>query len=964
MIRRLDIAALSASLVTISLLSGCSTGSGRDSGPTLASLKPLPLQASSRELPSANIEQVVQQYREVLLVAVDPETRINVQRRLAGLEMLHSEQRQIDSPQLQRYFDEAIALHQSLLAAHPQRIDNDRLLYQMAKAYELDGRVEESAIVLGRLAAQYPDSEYYAEAQFRHAEMLFSQQKYAAAEQAYSAVVAAGRETSYYDNAIYMQGWSLFKQSSYEASLASFTQVLDRTIPATGSTETLSRGEAEMAEDTLRVMSLAFSYLLGAESISEFYGASSVRPYQHLLYQGLGELYLEKQRYRDSAETYALYVEQYPDSSYAPEFSVRLIDVYQQGGFPSEILPAKEGFARRYGLQSSYWSVAEELVREDLRSHLYIYLEELATHYHASAQILQQQWQGDSISARAGIKNGADAPVDLLQQQREVRAAYLTAGNWYAEFVQTFPDDSKTPGMVFLMAESLDEAGELPRAIAAYERVAYGEYQHRDVLQGAEAGYSAILAYDRYLLSGVDAEQLSSWRLQKIESELRFAEVYPSDQRALLVLTRASEELLQMGDATDAVVAARRVTSWQPEADSSLRRTAFLVQGHGNFQLADYAAAEHAYQGALALMRPEHESRSGVVDRLAASVYKQGEAHFMAGEPAQGIDEFLRVATVAPESAIAITAAYDGANGLMELQNWGQAERVLISFRNNYPSHELAQAVPAKLVTIYQQQGDWRKAADELTTIAASDEDAEARRKSLYMAAELYQKGSEHGLASARYSEYVKRWPQPFNLANEARFQLSEIYQQLGDNKERRVWLQQLVSAHDSAGAQASDRSLYLAAMAATVFAEDAFLKFRDAPLTLPLNNSFKIKKARMKASLAACDKVLGYGVAEFVTEANFRIGDIYTRLSADLMASQRPRNLNALELEQYDMLLEEQAYPFEEKAISIHEANARRSWVGVYDQWVRRSIDSLATLLPARYGKIEVLARYSDDIH
>lgn len=964
MIRRVDIAALGASLVTISLLSGCSTGSGRDSGPTLASLKPLPLPAASRELPSADIEQVVQQYREVLLVAVDPETRINVQRRLAGLEMLRSEQHQIDSPQIQRYFDEAIALHQSLLAAHPQRVDNDRLLYQMAKAYELDGRVEESALVLGRLAAQYPDSEYYAEAQFRHAEMLFSQQKYAASEQAYSAVVAAGRETSYYDNAIYMQGWSLFKQSSYQASLASFTQVLDRTILETGSTETLSRGEAEMAEDTLRVMSLAFSYLLGAESISEFYRASSVRSYQHLLYQGLGELYLEKQRYRDSAETYALYVEQYPDSRYAPEFSVRLINVYQQGGFPSEILPAKEGFARRYGLQSSYWSAAEELVREDLRSHLYSYLEELATHYHASAQILQQQWQGDGISARAGTKNGADAPVDLLQQQREVRAAYLTAGNWYAEFVQTFPDDSKTPGMVFLMAESLDEAGELPRAIAAYERVAYGEYQHRDVLQGAEAGYSAILAYDRYLLSGVDAEQLSSWRLQKIESELRFAEVYPSDQRALLVLTRASEELLQMGDATDAVVAARRVTSWQPEADSSLRRTAFLVQGHGNFQLADYAAAELAYQGALALMRPEHESRSGVVDRLAASVYKQGEAHFMAGEPTQGIDDFLRVATVAPESAIAITAAYDGANGLMELQDWGHAERVLISFRNNYPSHELAQAVPAKLVTIYQQQGDWRKAADELTTIAASDEDAQVRRKSLYMAAELYQKGLEQGLASERYREYVKRWPQPFDLANEARFQLSEIYQQLGDNKERRLWLQQLVSAHDSAGARATDRSLYLAAMAATVFSENAYQAFRDAPLTLPLNNSFKIKSARMKASLAACDKVLGYGVVEFVTEANFRIGDVYTRLSADLMASQRPRNLNALELEQYDMLLEEQAYPFEEKAISIHEANARRSWAGVYDQWVRRSIDSLATLLPARYGKTEVLARYSDDIH
>lgn len=963
MIRRADIAALGALLVAISLLSACSVAPVREHSPTLASLKPLPLPRASTELPYANIDQVIQKYRLALQVTADPETRILVQRRLAGLEVLRSEQRQIDSPQLQRYFDDAIAQHQVLLEAHPQRDDNDRLLYQMAKAYELDGRVEDSALVLARLTTEYPDSRYYVEAQFRYAEILFSQQQYAAAEQAYSAVVAAGEDTAFYGNAIYMQGWALFKQSDYQSSLASFTQVLDHTIPASGSIEALPRGEAEMAEDTLRVMSLAFSYLLGADSIRDFYGAASERSYQHLLYQELGQLYLEKQRYRDSAETYVRYVEQYPDTVYAPEFSVRTIDVYQQGGFPSEVLPAKEEFTRRYGLQSSYWAAANEPARDKLLPYLYQYLEELATHYHASAQILQQQTQQGSKSEPAGAKMDGNATADLLQQQAEIRSAYLTAGNWYAEFIETFPNDSKTPGMVFLMAESLDEAGELPRAIAAYDRVAYGDYQHPDVAQGAEAGYSAILAYDRQL-AGVDTTQLLDLRQQKIDSELLFAEVYSSDQRAPQVVLQAAEELLQLGEAADAVVAAKRVTAWQPAVDTGLRRTALLVQGHGNFQLANYVDAELAYQGALALIDPAADSRSAVVDRLAASVYKQGEAHLGADEQAQGIDDFLRVASVAPGSAIAITAAYDGASGLIELQDWDQAESVLIGFRRQYPDHELAQAVPAKLVHIYQQRGDWRAAADELTIIAERDEDSQVRRKSLYMAAEFYQKDAQPRLASERYREYVKLWPQPFDLANEARYQLSEIYRELGDKDERDVWLRQLVDAHDNAGVQASDRSLYLAAMAATVFSEQSYQAFRDAPLTLPLNLSFQTKQKRMKAALEACDKALGYGVSEFVTEANFRAGEVYVVLSADLMASQRPRNLNALELEQYDMLLEEQAYPFEEKAISIHEANARRSWSGVYDPWVQRSIDSLAILLPVRYAKTEVLVEYSDDIH
>ena len=69
-------------------------------------------------------------------------------------------------------------------------------------------------------------------------------------------------------------------------------------------------------------------------------------------------------------------------------------------------------------------------------------------------------------------------------------------------------------------------------------------------------------------------------------------------------------------------------------------------------------------------------------------------------------------------------------------------------------------------------------------------------------------------------------------------------------------------------------------------------------------------------------------------------MAELYRQLGADLMASERPKNLNAEELEQYDVLLEEQAFPFEEKAIELHETNAQRTGDGVYDDWVQRSFD------------------------
>ena len=81
------------------------------------------------------------------------------------------------------------------------------------------------------------------------------------------------------------------------------------------------------------------------------------------------------------------------------------------------------------------------------------------------------------------------------------------------------------------------------------------------------------------------------------------------------------------------------------------------------------------------------------------------------------------------------------------------------------------------------------------------------------------------------------------------------------------------------------------------------------------------------------------------------------------LYQSERPTELDTLALEQYEFLLEEQAFPFEEQAIAIHTTNIQRSWQGNYDHWVAQSFASLATLLPAKFNKPEAFSEvnYAD---
>ena len=109
-----------------------------------------------------------------------------------------------------------------------------------------------------------------------------------------------------------------------------------------------------------------------------------------------------------------------------------------------------------------------------------------------------------------------------------------------------------------------------------------------------------------------------------------------------------------------------------------------------------------------------------------------------------------------------------------------------------------------------------------------------------------------------------------------------------------------------------------------------------------------------MEDVIAAYTGAADYRVAEVTTAATFRLGEVYQQFSSDLMESARPAELGADAMEQYEILLEEQAFPFEEKSIDLYKANTDRAPNGVYDKWVQKSFEQLALLMPARYAKEE----------
>ena len=110
----------------------------------------------------------------------------------------------------------------------------------------------------------------------------------------------------------------------------------------------------------------------------------------------------------------------------------------------------------------------------------------------------------------------------------------------------------------------------------------------------------------------------------------------------------------------------------------------------------------------------------------------------------------------------------------------------------------------------------------------------------------------------------------------EARHQLTQIYETSGQHAEYYRWLQQIVDSADRNKRSRTNRTQYLAANATFLLAERRYQRFRSARLVIPLKQSLKAKKQKMKMALKGYSRVVNYGVAEFTTAATFRIAEIY----------------------------------------------------------------------------------------
>ncbi|MBV2128316.1 tetratricopeptide repeat protein [Arsukibacterium indicum] len=949
-----------AVLLLTSLLAACSSAPDKTvRRPTLAELAAFD-KAALAEPQRVTAAQLQQVYQDLLALAPAAAVRQKVLYRLSQLNTRQLELSELEPAAEQQALLTLIAEYRALLAQFPADPNNELIHYQLARALDLTGNSQAAQQQMQLLLKQYPQSEFAAELWFRIGDIYYSQGSYAEALTAFAQVLAlAGPELT--QHALYMSGWSHFQLQHYAAADDAFLQALDLTYH-----QRLAADEQQsLRQELQRILSISLSYQQQAASLLALLkrapfrdGPAEQRPvaYQAALYQALADFLFEKELNQAALDSYRVFIADQPLAIEAARMQLQLVQYHLDYAEADAAEQAQQSFINRFGPASAFWQQARPNEQAELAPRLAQYLDYFGRNKHQQA-----------LQASAAAKPQQFASLVSYWQQLLQVHPLLAAEQGDDSLL--WPDDIR-----YLLAEALAESGEREAALAAYQQLGYPTTElDAQSFTAEQAAYRALLLSEALAKAApADPAAADIWWQQQ-QQFVRWHSRHPAAQQvALNQLT----DIYQQQAYSSVAEYARRVTDWpHPElSNRQLVNEALFIVSQTELAQDDYTSAEQSITQLLKVYAAEASATAAssvvaqryqlLTEQLASAVYQQAQQPGITiTQQLQHIERLLQL----PVSEYHQSAAYQQISLLLEQQALPEAISLMQAYQQRYPNSAELPAISKAMLNSYEQLQDWQSAADLLSQQVAALTSGTEQQALLYKAAGYYWQAGNSEAARLAYRSYANQYPEPHIQAQEARARLVQLYQAQNDTSRQNFWYQRIVNAEQQYAnkeGSGNERSRYLAAEAALQLGLHNSALFSGVSLRQPLRDNLKKKQGHMTAAIKLLQTSMSWQVADFYSQAQYQIGELYQQMAAALLNSERPKGLDAMALEQYDLLLEEQAYPFEELAIEIYQQNTALVSQPLYDKWIAASFSKLAELSPARYRKPAVYLELADEAY
>ena len=832
----------------------------------------------------------------------------------------------------------SLAVYERLLALYPDRAENDSALYQLARAYWETGRADKAVARLETLLTRYPRSVYAAEAAFRLGEHAFATRNFPAAANWFGNA-RAGSDPTLTESAAYQLGWTDLNLQEYRRAADAFVSILDAstrrahrgTAAATASSSApgpevpfslsdFSEPDAAFVMEVMKALLLSFDYLGGPGDMRAYFDRTGRRGYEETLYRTLGALYQAQDRTADAVDAYEAFLATHPFHPNAPQFQAAIAETYTKAKWQTALIGARERLVDRYSPGTPWAETTTDAARQTARPLVKDALYQLALYDHTQAQAARRPDAYEQALAR------------------------------HDRFLSLFPTDIEAAKIAWLRADALFELGRYADSSEGYLLAAYHYPLHA---QSREAGYAAVVAWERaFPTDGPVSPGAAEGLLLRID---RFLTAFADDARNPDLLMKAAETAARAGLADRAAETAQRLVTSYPS--SRWTAPARRLIGQTLFDRHEYPAAETTFRQALGTATgPQAEALATLA---ASALYQHAADQRTLGKREAAAAAFLTVANDFAKTALAPAALSEAADLTQGAGDRPGAKRIWTRLLADYRDSPQSATALRQLAVLAEREGEAAEALDWYEALAARS-DAPTRDELAWTMADLAERGGLWPRAERALVPLSERSDLAAPLSLQAGFRAADAIARQGRSAEAhqrvdgtldryRAW-----RARRGAGTELTPADSLAAAalldLADRRAAACAAVRLRD-----PLEQTLAEKRTALNLALDTYAEAAELKIAGVTTAATHKIGMLFDDFLTALLESERPRELTPEQVDQYNILLEEQAAPFEERAVAAYETNVRRAQeLEVFDEWVGKSFERLAVVRPARYKRPE----------
>lgn len=766
----------------------------------------------------------------------------------------------------------------------------DSIRYILGFSLYEQGKRDEAVKVFEDLVRDYPNSDYIPESSFRLGEFYFETGQMGDAVDAYSRILKNPKSV-FYDKALYKLGWAYYKLDEFKKAADMFISILDLRWEGDPRLEGLT-------EEAVSSLVMSLSHVKDTNEGIEYLSSKGNRGYTPLIILKLGDQLADETRHGAALSVYNYLVEFVPDN---PDISLiyeKMAEIYEQTGDEDASLETRWVMVKGYNPTTPWYKKNLPSGSEKVDSLVSKSMMAVSKRYHYK---------------------GKGADLKYLEKAIE----------GYRMFLASFPYSPDLMEGELLLAEALFDVKSYREAAQEYEKAAG---LCKEGPERGEIAHSAFLTYE------VIFYQSKENREEALRSAERVLETYRSDLLKSARLEKVRYSISEMYSQTGAFDKAREsLVPLVKDKDSmpAYKRIAELYLLEGNLD-----GAEEVYQKLV-----ERSKDPAFRETLAQLRYRIAEEHLKEGRDNDAIVKFNESFVTYPGSRVGEAALSKLGYIYLQSNKIDDLEEVVKRISIEYPSSDKGMSLLVESARRVEKEEPLKAARlyEYASSIALNKDDAV---KLLFAAAILNQENGDYSKAGELLKNYIKNKDIAVRDEGEARYRLGCIELQAGRKRDGIEMLESVLELRGKADDQVIAKTRLILARER----QDAYL---ETKLTQPFEKTLKKKTKLLNNLLEEYSGVGKSGVPELLPEIYFQMGHILENFRDSLLDAEKPKDLTEEELKEYNFLLEEKAYPYEEQAVKAYGQGLE---IGreqmIKNEWVKKSLERLIYLRPALYKR------------